>query len=207
MPAHAHRGRVRTCGGARVRGFTRTHQGVAGNRVCVNGVRRGHTGNSNARQGYGNGKADDWKWKSVNIGDHMDLENFIFAKNEGLEVRITDNPQAVHIVEFYLTETIVVVIVTETNRYTESSMEEFPEKADNSLIGQWVPVTMNEMKKFLGLLLLTGIVRKPNLKMYQLTEQLLSTPVFSKIMNCNRFLLTLEFLHLNNNDDPGLSLE
>ena len=49
-------------------------------------------------------------------------------------------------------------------------MEEFPEKADNSFKGQQVPVTTNEMKKFLGLKFLTGIVRKLNLKMYWLTE-------------------------------------
>ena len=42
--------------------------------------------------------------------------------------------------------------------------------------------------------------------MYWLTEQLLSTPVFSKIMKRDRFLLTLKFLHFNNNDDPGFDL-
>lgn len=73
------------------------------------------------------------------------------------------------------------------------------------LITHRVPVTTNEMKKFLDLLLLTGIVRKPNLKMYWLTEQLLSTPVFSKIMKCNRLLLILKFLHFNNNDDLGFN--
>ena len=52
--------------------------------------------------------------------------------------------------KLYLTETIVEVIVRETNRYAESFMEESPEKADNSFIGQWVPVTMNEMKKICG---------------------------------------------------------
>ena len=87
--------------------------------------------------------------------------------------------------------------------YAESFMEEFPKKADTSFIGQWVPVTINKMKKFLGLLLLTGIVQKPSLKMYWLTEQLLSTPVFSKIMERNNFLLILKFLHFNNNDDPA----
>ena len=84
--------------------------------------------------------------------------NFVFAENEWLKARIKDNPQSVDFVELYLTETIVEVIVRETNRYAESFMEEFPVKADNSCIGQWVPVTMNEIKKFLGLLLLTGIV-------------------------------------------------
>ena len=39
--------------------------------------------------------------------------------------------------------------------------------------------------------------------MYWLTEQLLSTPVFSKIMKRNKFLLILKFLHFSNNDDLG----
>ena len=73
-------------------------------------------------------------------------------------MRIKDNTQPVDFVELYLTERIVEVIVRETNRYSERFMEKFPEKADNSFIGQWVLVTTNEMKKFLGLLLLTGIV-------------------------------------------------
>ena len=82
-------------------------------------------------------------------------------------------------------------------------MEEFPEKAHNSFIGQQVPVTMNEMKKFLGVLLLTGTVRKLSLKMYWLTEQFLSSPVFSKIVKRGRFLLILKFFHFNNDDDLG----
>ena len=118
-------------------------------------------------------------------------------------MRLKDNLQPVEFVELYLTGTIVEVIGRESNRYTESFMEEFSEKVDNSPIGQWVPVTMNEMKKFLGLLLLTGIVRELSLEMYWLTEQLLSTPVFSKIMKHDRYLLILKFLHFNNNDDPG----
>ena len=175
MPARAHRRRVRTLGGARVRGFTRARQGVGSNRVRVRGGRRGHTGQGNAIQGNGNVKADDWKWESVDIGDNVDLENFVFAKTEGLKVRIKDNPQPIGFAELYLIETIVEVIVRETNRYAVNFREESPEKADNSFIGQWVPVTVNEMKIFLGLLLLTGIVRKPSLKMFWLTEQLLST--------------------------------
>ena len=62
---------------------------------------------------------------------------------------------------------------------------------------------MNEIKKFLGVLLLTGTVRKPSLKMYWLTEQFLSSPVFSKIVKRGRFLLILKFLHFNNDDDLG----
>ena len=132
MLACAHRERVHTCGRARVRGFTRARHSVGGNRVHVCGGRWGHTGQGNARQGNGNGKADDWKWESIDIGDHVDLENFVFVKNKGLKVRTKDNPQQVEFFELYLTEAIVEVIVRETNIYAESFVEEFPEKADNS---------------------------------------------------------------------------
>ena len=79
VPARAHRGRVRTRGGARVHGFPRARQGVGGNRVCVRGGRQGHTGQGNARQGNGNGKGDDWKWESVDIGDHVHSGKFCFC--------------------------------------------------------------------------------------------------------------------------------
>ena len=104
MAAHAHRGRARNHGGARVNGFTRAHQGVGGNRVRVRGGRQGHTGQGNARQENGNGKADDWKWESIDIGDHVDLENVVFAENEGLMMRLKDNPQPLDFVELYLTD-------------------------------------------------------------------------------------------------------
>ena len=71
----------------RVHGFTRARQGVGSNRVRVRGGRRGYTGQGNARQRNGNGKTDDSKWESVDIEDHVDLENFVFAENEGLHFR------------------------------------------------------------------------------------------------------------------------
>ena len=104
VPACPHRWRFRTRWGARVHGFTRAPQGVGSNRVRVRGGRRGYTGQGNARQRNGNGKADDWKWESVDIGGHVDLENFVFVENEGLQVRIKDNPQPVDFVEHYLTD-------------------------------------------------------------------------------------------------------
>ena len=100
--------------------------------TCVCGGRQGHTGQGNVRQGNGNGEADDWKWESIDIGDHVDLEKFVFVENKGLKVRTKDNPQPVEFFELYLTEAIVEVTVRETNIYAESFMEEFPEKADNS---------------------------------------------------------------------------
>lgn len=59
------------------------------------------------------------------------------------------------------------------------------------------------MKSFIAIILLMGIIHKPSIDMYWVTDELLCTPVFSKIMTRNRFQLILKFLHFNNNEDPN----
>ena len=99
----------------------------------------------------------------------------------------------------------MTLIVDETNRFAEQYLlEKSVTDPDNSYLGQWTPVTIPEMKKFIGTLLLMGIVYKPDLHMYWSTDIYYSTPAFSKIMKRNRFYLILKFLHFNNNEtvDP-----
>ena len=99
----------------------------------------------------------------------------------------------------------MTLIVDETNRFAEQYLlEKSVTDPDNSYLGQWTPVTIPEMKKFIGTLLLMGIVYKPDLHMYWSTDIYYSTPAFSKIMKRDRFYLILKFLHFNNNEtvDP-----
>ena len=60
-------------------------------------------------------------------------------------------------------------------------------------------MTTNEIKTFLGVLLLMGIVYKPKMCMYWLKDALYSTPIFSEVMSCNRFELIMKFFHFNDN--------
>ena len=49
-----------------------------------------------------------------------------------------------------------------------------------------------------------GIIQKPNIQMYWSNDPLYSTPIFKQVMNRDRYLLILKFLHFNNNDNmPG----
>jgi hypothetical protein len=62
----------------------------------------------------------------------------------------------------------------------------------------WKPVmTLLEMKQFIGLMLVTGIVQKPGLKMYWTEDPVFETPVFSKTMARNRFESIMSFLHFS----------
>ncbi|XP_064635785.1 piggyBac transposable element-derived protein 4-like [Lineus longissimus] len=62
-------------------------------------------------------------------------------------------------------------------------------------------MTIDELKKLLGVLMLTGIVKKPEQTDYWSTDELLNTPIFGKTLPRNRFQLLMKFLHFSNNDD------
>ena len=63
------------------------------------------------------------------------------------------------------------------------------------------------MKRFLGVVLLMGIIYKPTIPMYWVTHELLWAPVFCEIMSQTRFQLILKFLHFNNNLDADYDPE
>jgi len=54
---------------------------------------------------------------------------------------------------------------------------------------EWKPVTVIEMKKFLGLIFVTGVVQKPKLELYWSMRGIFQTPIFSQTMSKNRFQL------------------
>jgi hypothetical protein len=59
------------------------------------------------------------------------------------------------------------------------------------------------MKKFLGLIFVTGIVRKPKLELYWSTRGIFRTPIFQQTMSRNRFQLIQRYLHFNDNNAAG----
>ena len=71
---------------------------------------------------------DAWTWEQVNVGEQVQMEDFQFNENEGLKVRIRDNPQPIDFVELYFTETLLQLIITETNRYAEQYVEANPKR-------------------------------------------------------------------------------
>jgi hypothetical protein len=61
----------------------------------------------------------------------------------------------------------------------------------------WTPVTVSELKAFLGLVFVTGIIDKPTLNIYWSEDPVFETPIFSKTMVRNRFESILSFLHFS----------
>ena len=105
--------------------------------------------------------------------------------------------------ELYLTDEIMTLIVNEINRYAEQFLAANIISGQNLCLSSWETTTVPEMKTFIGVILLMGIIYKPQIPLYWSTDPLYNTPIFSEIMNRNRFYLLLKLFHFNDNEDPN----
>ncbi|XP_056397707.1 piggyBac transposable element-derived protein 4-like [Hyla sarda] len=94
---------------------------------------------------------------------------------------------------------VIEKIVTETNRYNEQQSATLHSKFSRNR--KWEPVAKEDIWKFLGLILLQGVVGKPLQKWYWTTNKLLATPFFGTIMSEYRFSLIMKNLHFTNNEE------
>ncbi|XP_005095435.1 uncharacterized protein LOC101860882 [Aplysia californica] len=98
----------------------------------------------------------------------------------------------------FFTADILRVIKTETNRCAASELgrRQLPPE---SLYKNWSTVTLKELWGFFTIWVHMSLVKKPCLKDYWSTAEIIRTSFASKIMSRNRFMQILGLLHLNDN--------
>ncbi|XP_037042056.1 piggyBac transposable element-derived protein 4-like [Bradysia coprophila] len=79
-------------------------------------------------------------------------------------------------------------IVTETNRYAQQNNSK-----------NWIDVTAEEMKAFIGCLIVMGIHQLPALKHYWSSDPFLHVESVASVMTASRFKKIVENLHCNDN--------
>ena len=74
----------------------------------------------------------------------------------------------INLFQLYLTDELFQLLVIETNQYAGQfvSEREGNNGSDDSYAGTWKDSTIAEMKRFIGLPILMGIVYKPTIPMY-----------------------------------------
>ena len=103
-------------------------------------------------------------------------------------------------VELLIDEEVLQLIVQHTNLYAEQCMTNMEElEMPFSRMNAWQPLTTVELRRFLGLYFLTGIVRKSSLAEYWSVDRTIETPYFSSTMSRNRFQLIWRFIHYCDN--------
>ncbi|XP_065182258.1 piggyBac transposable element-derived protein 4-like [Sycon ciliatum] len=129
-----------------------------------------------------------------------------FTGQPGIKMPLPDDPTPLDYVKLFFTAQFWVMLVTETNRFARAYIDANAETlARRSLARSWTPVTVAEMKVFLGLFLNMGLVPKPELDHYWSTDPIIATPFYSRTMPRERFTSIMNFLHFMDNaeEDPN----
>lgn len=127
-----------------------------------------------------------------------------FTANAGLQVpNLPDDATPLDFLKLFFTDDFWQLVVSETNRYAEQYLEQHGDTLPQHAIARsWRPVTVPEMKVFMSLHLLMGIVWKPELDHYWSTDAATSTPAFGKAMSRRRWMSIMQFLHFCDNSAP-----
>lgn len=98
----------------------------------------------------------------------------------------------------FLSDDLLQHIVDQSNLYAEQCLQTVDPDLASCRIGAWKSITLKELKTFLGLLFLTGVIVKHEFRLYWSTDEVIAIPYFSKTMVHNRFQLILRFIHFRN---------
>ncbi|XP_066457722.1 piggyBac transposable element-derived protein 4-like [Eleutherodactylus coqui] len=96
----------------------------------------------------------------------------------------------------FISEELLTDMVRKTNLHARQYIAQHPSSTHTK---NWKPTTLYEFKKFLGLTLNMGIVKKPTIRSYWASSPTHATPVFSAVMPRHRYEEILRFLHFNDN--------
>ena len=131
----------------------------------------------------------------------IDTEPKISEFTADTDLQVLFDPNIANLLDFvnlFVADEFFQLISGQTNLYAEQYIEANPE---NPTSKTWSPATPNEIKLFLALYLLTGIVQKPQIKQFWSTDPLLQTALFNQVMARNRFTEILKFLHFVDNSN------
>ena len=141
----------------------------------------------------------DWK------EDVSAKPQIVFSGRSGLMKTIVhDNNSDVAPIEVFLQffdDSVIELMVIETNRYAQQYVQSHQLRR-TSRMARWTDTTKEEMKTFLGLILLTGLIQYPTIEDYWKKDPLYYHPLFHQVgMSYNRFALLLKNWHVGNNLD------
>ena len=99
------------------------------------------------------------------------------------------------------TSAIWTFLVEKRNEFAHHKLEMFTKRS--SLYQNWKPVTLIEMKAFVGIILNMGIIQLQNLRDYSSTSNVCNIPFFRKMFSWNRFFQIYWMLYVREITSKG----
>ena len=135
------------------------------------------------------------------ITDEKDPPGFNFDENVGFKVNI-DSEEAKDYFGVFFTDTPVSLMVAQTNLYAEIVVNNARPLRRFSRMQKWEPVTVEEMRIFVGLTLLMGPIQLPTIIHYWSRDPLYAMETWRNKMSRNRYQNILKFWHFADNENP-----
>ena len=115
-----------------------------------------------------------------------------FTAASGLNFNLPDIPNPLDYFVEFVDDNLWDLIVVETNRYVGKKLLNSPERLAN-----FVPVTRAEMKAFIGINIIMGITKLPQVALYWSSDDFFRNQGIKKVMTKNRFEEITCYLHFN----------
>ncbi|XP_067122211.1 piggyBac transposable element-derived protein 4-like [Centruroides vittatus] len=132
-------------------------------------------------------------WMELNVDNPPPPPpKFPFRGSPGCKFTPTDAFDPLEYFLLFFDLQLINIIVSETNNF---AMQQARSSRD-----QWEPVTDKEMYIFLTICMLQGLLYKPAERMYWSRNDLLHTPIFSKLMTKKRWMDIKQNLHFTDNN-------
>ena len=141
----------------------------------------------------------DWNWRSGDLRHGtMPLSD---VQGLALGVVLPDEPTALDFVELFVKEEDFVEMTEQTNKYVRDFLAAIGELPPRSRFRQWLAngITIGEMKCFIAVTIVMGLVRKDAIEDYWSTDAAISTPFFQNVMPRDKFGNIMSFFHLADN--------
>ena len=124
---------------------------------------------------------------------------FAFLGANKVNVDFNDEINVLECFQKFIDEDMWQLFAEQTNIYANQFLAANPNLKPGSRARSWRYTNPTEMKTLIGLLMLQGIIRKPEIGMYFSKRESILTPYFSQIITEKRFRLLLKFLHFADN--------
>lgn len=126
-------------------------------------------------------------------------QQFNFSGQPMYHFTLPKTAQPIEYFKKYCNDELLQLMVRETNRNATQVLNKIRLNR-SSRLRAWQPTNIDEMNKFIGLLLWMGLHPLPRISDYWSTKVIYKNNVAPKVMSRNRFQLILRFWHFNNND-------
>ena len=117
-----------------------------------------------------------WKWIDMTSGGNYTPIDILFQGQSGLRCDLQDDGKPIDFFNLYFTDAVIQQISDESNRYAHQFLEtEGPNLKPYSIVHGWKDTNPKEVRTFLGVCVLMGLIHKPRIWMYFVQHSLLWT--------------------------------